>query len=185
MRWKKSHWDPLGDDQPKRTETGMVLATHPAPNFLQNLEDYNGSGSSGAPFPRWARGTDTKGRRTAETSLNKDWVGGGLSLRTPPPAAPAEHRPSVRRVERAWRGLRRRCYRCSCISGAWRWPHGVSRGVLGVPQVLAQPSRPSGRARPVLQSRLGCAFPAALVPSPRPPRRWASRVGAGRPDRVC
>lgn len=110
----------------------------------------------GVRSPRWGRRAGTKGRRTAEPSLNKDWVGGGLSLRTPPPAAPAKHRLTTRRVERAWRGLGLRCYRCSCISGTWRWPHGVSRGVLGVPQLLAQPSRPSGRARPLLQSCLGC-----------------------------
>lgn len=43
----------------------------------------------GARSPRWGGGAGTKGRRTAEPFLNKDWVGGGLSLGSPPPAAPA------------------------------------------------------------------------------------------------
>jgi hypothetical protein len=123
---------------------------------------WGGLGWGGVRSPRCDRGAGTKGRRTAEPSLNKDWVGGGLSLRTPPPAAPAEHRPKARRVERAWRGLGRRCYHCSCTSGAWRWPRGVSRSVLGVPQLMAQPSRPSDRARPLLHPRLGCASLAGL-----------------------
>lgn len=81
---------------PKGQGRGCSWSLTPAPNFLQSLEDCYGSGSSGARGwgwgvrrPRWDRGAGTKGRRTAEPSLNKDWVGGGLSLRTPPPAAPA------------------------------------------------------------------------------------------------
>lgn len=43
-----------------------------------------------------------------------------------------------------------------------------------------------GPGRTNFSSTAWAACPrAALVPSLRPPRRWASRVGSGRPDKGC